>query len=500
MYSEQLGRQETSHQTLLSRIDKKTSGRPPNLPHRLPSLPLATLNLDLKQRLWNWNKLPDLPLSPSQPSTRMSSSRSTERGKCLSQPSTQKSELNSPVPLKKTRTESTQLLDPLLRQSRAMILRQPWQLGEERELESDTEPSLLSRMSRNPRLTRNLSLKNQRSTSQHSHGLDQKGRLIPNCPTTWSGRSNSLEFTPWTLRRRYDHSPTPPVVRNFQTRSGRMLSEGKPSVWTPSSVDSSRRRTMSSRSRSLETLNSLLERLSPLRSSRMEGSGPLHGTEPSGLPRLLSRIDCENSPDMESISSPCSPLLTPTSIPESSHSIKRFGNELDQSETSSYQTTINSQISKSLTSIQLECQHVQRGRQEETRPENQSEERGGRDLNRVISGTTELVDRKKRTVDETMCATDARNEVTKGRTVGNLPLETSPRKRPRYLRSLIWSNPIRQPLISPTAYCTIFDKPLPRPPEDEYENLDAISTISRNPDLFKIITPINVSRFQQLLD
>src|SRR5271168_2436220 len=87
MYREQLGRQETSHQTLLSRIDKKTSGRPPNLPHRLPSLPLATSNLDLKQRLWNQNRLPDLPLSPSQPSTRMSSStampssRSTERGK-----------------------------------------------------------------------------------------------------------------------------------------------------------------------------------------------------------------------------------------------------------------------------------------------------------------------------------------------------------------------------------------------------------------------------------
>src|ERR1700678_2627316 len=111
MYREQLGRQETSHQTLLSRIDKKTSGRPPNLPHQLPSLPLATSNLDLKQRLWNQNRLPDLPLSPSQPSTRMSSSRSTERGKCLSQLSTQKSELNSPVPLK---------MDASLRQSRAM--------------------------------------------------------------------------------------------------------------------------------------------------------------------------------------------------------------------------------------------------------------------------------------------------------------------------------------------------------------------------------------------
>src|ERR1700678_3254713 len=137
MYREQLGRQETSHQPLLSGIDKKTWGCPPTPPHRLPTLPLATSNLNLKQRLWNQNRLPDLPLSPSQPSTRMSSStampssRSTERGKCLSQQSTQKSELNSPVPLKKTRTELTQLLDPSLQQSRAMIQRQPWQLGEE---------------------------------------------------------------------------------------------------------------------------------------------------------------------------------------------------------------------------------------------------------------------------------------------------------------------------------------------------------------------------------
>src|SRR5271168_3913978 len=198
-----------------------------------------------------------------------------------------------------------------------MILRQPWQLGEEREVESDTEPSLLSRMSRNPRLTRNLSLKNQRSTSQHSHGLDQKARLIPNCLTTWSRRSNSLEFTPWTLRRRYDHSPTPPVVQNSLNQNGRTLSEGRPSIWIQYSADSSPQRTISSRSRSSETSSCLLEWLSPPKLSRTEGSGRLPGTEQSEPPHLLSRIDCKNSLDTENILSPCSQSLIPTSMPES---------------------------------------------------------------------------------------------------------------------------------------------------------------------------------------
>src|SRR5271168_1485509 len=204
-------------------------------------------------------------------------------------------------------------------------------------------------MSRNPHQTRNRLLRGQRSTSQLSHGLDQKQKQIPNCPRTWTKCSSSLEFIPWTLRRRFDHSPIRPVVQNSRIRSGETSSEGKPSIWMPYSADNFPQQTMSSKWKNSETSNSLLERLSPLKSSRTEESGRLPGTEPSGQPCLLSRIDCKNLQVMESTLSPCLPSLTPASIPESFPSTRPFENELGQSEMSSYPTTLNLPTSKSPT-------------------------------------------------------------------------------------------------------------------------------------------------------
>jgi hypothetical protein len=110
-----------------------------------------------------------------------------------------------------------------------------------------------------------------------------------------------------------------------------------------------------------------------------------------------------------------------------------------------------------------------------------------------------LAGKRKRTAEETTCATNVGNAATKGKTVASHPLETKPSKRPKYLRSLIWSDPHEPSLISPTAHCTVSDSPLPRPSEEEYDNLDALATIDNNQDLFKIVTPINVNRFEQLL-
>src|SRR5271168_3780726 len=45
-----------------------------------------------------------------------------------------------------------------------------------------------------------------------------------------------------------------------------------------------------------------------------------------------------------------------------------------------------------------------------------------------------------------------------------------------------------------------FDAPLPRPSQEEFDNVDALTTIRNNPDLFKIVTPINVDSFQRLLE
>src|ERR1700678_4459657 len=306
-------------------------------------------------------------------------------------------------------------------------------------------------MSRNPCQTRNWSLRDQRLTSQLSHGLDQKQKQIPNCPRTWTKRSSSLEFILWTLRRSFDHSPICPVVQNSQIQSGETSSEGKPSIWTPYSADNFPQRTMSSKWKSSETSNSLLEWLSPLKSSRTEESGQLPGTEPSGQPRLLSHIDCKNLQVMESTSSPCLPSLTPASIPKSFPSTRLFENELGQSEMLSYPTTLNLPTSKSPTSIRLECQPVQKGQPKGTRREGRSEERVGSGQNLATSGMMEPVGKRKRTAGGTMCATIARNEDTRERNVGNRPIEAGTCKRPRYLRSVIWSHPARHPLISPTA-------------------------------------------------
>jgi hypothetical protein len=53
--------------------------------------------------------------------------------------------------------------------------------------------------------------------------------------------------------------------------------------------------------------------------------------------------------------------------------------------------------------------------------------------------------------------------------------------------------------ISRAALWTEDALPLPSVPLEEFQNVEAISTIFRNPHLFKIVTPINVSRFKELL-
>src|ERR1700678_4819174 len=156
MYRELHGLQETSHRTLLSRMDMQRWNQQPNHLHHPPSLPRATWNPNLEQRLSSQNCLLEVPLSRSQPSIKTSSStamlstKNNERGRSRNRPCNPRSEPNLPVPSKMTRRESTQHSDPSLQQSKVTIQRQPWQQDEEREREGDAVPNLLSRMSRNP--------------------------------------------------------------------------------------------------------------------------------------------------------------------------------------------------------------------------------------------------------------------------------------------------------------------------------------------------------------
>jgi hypothetical protein len=95
-----------------------------------------------------------------------------------------------------------------------------------------------------------------------------------------------------------------------------------------------------------------------------------------------------------------------------------------------------------------------------------------------------------------MSATDVEREDTRVKTVDRPDFTP---KRPKSLERSVWTNVQDSPMFSPTACCTMTDDPLPRPLADEYDNLDAVSTIRDHPQLFQIVTPIEVNKFEELL-
>jgi hypothetical protein len=68
---------------------------------------------------------------------------------------------------------------------------------------------------------------------------------------------------------------------------------------------------------------------------------------------------------------------------------------------------------------------------------------------------------------------------------------------PKYLRYNIWDP--SSDFTPCTAMWTVTAKPLSRPPPSEFENVAAVTTIQENPDLFKIVTPVQVQKFESYL-
>ncbi|KIJ36423.1 hypothetical protein M422DRAFT_179367 [Sphaerobolus stellatus SS14] len=69
-------------------------------------------------------------------------------------------------------------------------------------------------------------------------------------------------------------------------------------------------------------------------------------------------------------------------------------------------------------------------------------------------------------------------------------------KKPHYTRGFLWSD--NELAGTPSASSTIFAQPLPSPPKSKLNNQIALKTIKENPSLFKIVTPINITRFEEL--
>jgi hypothetical protein len=71
-------------------------------------------------------------------------------------------------------------------------------------------------------------------------------------------------------------------------------------------------------------------------------------------------------------------------------------------------------------------------------------------------------------------------------------------KRPRHRRGLIWSP--TDATFSPTARSSEYAPAVPTPPPHECVGSDAAQTVAAHPELFRIVTPIDVDRFEQLLE
>jgi hypothetical protein len=62
--------------------------------------------------------------------------------------------------------------------------------------------------------------------------------------------------------------------------------------------------------------------------------------------------------------------------------------------------------------------------------------------------------------------------------------------KPKYLRYNVWSPDVDPKMTA--AVWTLTAKPLPRPSPDEFTSRPVSQTLADRPDLFKIVTPINV--------
>ncbi|TFY53164.1 hypothetical protein EVG20_g10240 [Dentipellis fragilis] len=72
-------------------------------------------------------------------------------------------------------------------------------------------------------------------------------------------------------------------------------------------------------------------------------------------------------------------------------------------------------------------------------------------------------------------------------------------RAPRHQRGFIWDPDVRSCSSTPAADWSLTAAPLPGPPENELNNIPAQQTLARYPHLFKIVTPINVDKFESLL-
>jgi hypothetical protein len=221
----------------------------------------------------------------------------------------------------------------------------------------------------------------------------------------------------------------------------------------------------------------------PPKWSRMEEIGISRGIEPlepQGPQRSCSLTECTNLQVTENTSLTSLLSLIPVSTAEWLPSIKPSARGSGVSEISSSQTSRSLPISRSLTWTRSGYQSSQVPRKiEEIRKEREA--RTGKGKNLVTSGMRENAVKWKRTVTNCTSATSVEREDTRAKSVDRPDFMP---KHPKYLECSVWTDVEDSTMFSPTACCTMTDDTLPRPPEEEFLNHDAVSTVKDYPAPF----------------
>jgi hypothetical protein len=473
--------------TLLSRLSQN---------HPAPSL-LSRMNSQVH--------LQELPLHQNLKSIKTYSSSATpsskdiERGRSRKRLRTLRSSRSSHTPSEIIETERMQHSVHSLQPSRVTTSKlERQQKGEGRSTRNSAPPALLYRIQMNTSRMRSQSPSESRLMNQHMHGSRAEETNAPFCETPSLKLSNSSKHTPLIPKQPNVHSSTSQIVLSSQIPSGNTSLLEEPSTSMQYSADNSQPLTTIRKSRNSGILRSPSERSSPQSWLRTEEIGLLPGTEQSGLPSSPFPIVCKSSRVTENTLSTCSPSLTPASTIVSSPLIRQSGKELEELGTLSSPISRNSPISKSLTWTRSGYQSS-RDLRKRMEHERVSEIKTGRETNLATSGMTANATKRKRIAVDCTSATSAGKQVIEERSVDLGSSDFVP-QRPRYMQRFVWTDVNDTQCLSPTASCTLSDSPLPRPPPEEFMNVDAITTIRNNPHLFEIVTPIHVTRFEELLE
>jgi hypothetical protein len=260
------------------------------------------------------------------------------------------------------------------------------------------------------------------------------------------------------------------------TLSGQMLNE--PNTWVP--------------------LNSSLVKLSQSKESPPSVNGKCHGLEQAVRLPMLSLTEKKNWPNMENTSQGCSEPSAVNFTDASFCTTNQYEPEQPVGTTSYCQTLDGLKIFEPCTSVLSEPDWVS------TSGENSSPLRIGDQS----SNQTSLADVS--ISNNVHAPLSHANTFTSVVSVDNQDMSMASvrkrhaqselghaMKRPQWARDFLWET--HEIGDSPSALATETAPPLPRPPDNEFNNFIALKTIAENSHLFKIITPIDVDLFELYL-